>query len=279
MSHTRTLPPRVLVVLMMLAFPLSVAAQNVYADQVATYLDEMEAEVAGEGYQLEGQSTGWMMDGAEGATIVRLPAGSYVVVGACDDDCSDIDLMAARMDTQEDLDSDDEMDSFPVVEFSLGEETDVIIGMSMPDCSTSRCFVGYRWYVRSGGGDDAPAAGAGGWEAQVTEQLGVIGSPEGMALVDDRTGLIEAGEAVRFALTLDRGTFGGLAVCDYDCSDVDLAVYDAGGSLLTADELEDDVPIVNFDVGKGGGTYYIEVRMISCATQTCGYGFQLYREN
>lgn len=270
-----------LAAVILLAFPGSAPGQDIYAEQVNGYLDEMENRELSAAHTLEGQSTSWMFNGAEAATIVRLPAGSYVVIGACDEDCSDIDLVASRMDTQEMLDDDQEMDAFPTVAFSLDQETDVIIGMAMPDCATPRCFTGYRWYVDDGSGEGEPpptGAGAGGWEEQVMIQLGSIPVPDGMSKVDERTGLIEAGQNHRFSISLDRGTYGGIAVCDNDCSNLDLAVYDAGGSLLSSDELDDDVPLVDFEVGEGGATYYVEVRMVSCATGTCGYGFQLYQE-
>jgi hypothetical protein len=36
---------------------------------------------------------------------------------------------------------------------------------------------------------------------------------------------------------------------------------------------------VELEIAKGGGTYYFEVRMVSCSTRSCGYGFRLYRRD
>lgn len=257
--------------------PAAVPAQGVYADQVAGYLTDMEGRL-GSGLTLEGEASGWMADGAEGATIVRLPAGSYVAFGACDNDCSDIDLVVSRLDTEEMLDSDREMDSFPIVEFTLGQATDVIIGISMPGCGTARCYVGYRWY-HTGGAAETAAVGAGGWEGQVQTQLDALPMPEGVQLVDERTGLVEAGGDTRFSLNLGPGSYAGVAVCDNDCSDIDLTVQDAAGSTVASDVLADDVPVVEFEIAKGGGTHYFEVDMVSCATSSCGFGFRLYRRD
>lgn len=260
------------------AVPGTGAAQNPYAEQVAAYLDEVEERALGEAYVLEGESEGWMMNGAEGATILRLPAGRFVVIGACDDDCSDIDLIVSRMDTEQLLGSDREMDASPTVEFSLDQETDVVIGMSMPDCSTARCYAAYRWYGAEADGATAPAAGAATWQDQVGIQFEALPTPDGAEVADERTGLVEAGEQLRFSINLAPGRYAGVAVCDNDCSNVDLAVYDAGGTMVSSDVLDDDVPIVDFDLVKGGGTYYFEVRMVECTTASCGYGFRLYRE-
>lgn len=275
MRPSQSLSAGLAFVAVLLALPAAAAAQNAYADQVQGYLDEFEARVLDQGYTLEGEAVGWMMDGAEGGTIVDLPAGSYVVLGACDDDCSDIDLAVARVDDQADLGADREMDSFPIVEFTLAERGSVLIGITMPECDTARCYAGYRWYSSdvASGLDDVE-----GWEQQIAVQLEALPVPEDAGVNDERTGLVGAGEATRFSLALEPGPYGGVAVCDFDCSDVDLAVYDARGDLVSDDVLEDDFPIVNFEVAEGGGTFTFEVRMVDCSTDTCGYGFRLYRQ-
>lgn len=268
-------------VLVPLLIPDPAAPQNVYADQVHGYLDEFESRVLDADHVLEGEAYGWMMDGAEGATIVRLPAGSYVVLGACDDDCSDIDLAVTRIDNREELGADRELDSFPIVQFSLTEPGEVRIEMSMPDCGTARCYTGYRWFSSDVGLDASlnPSGDVSGWEAQVMSQLEVVPTPDDVDLVDERTGLVGAGEAGRFSLTLEPGSYGGVAVCDYDCSDIDLVVYDPDGTMITSDVLEDDVPVVEMEVTGKGGSHTFEVRMVSCATASCGYGFRLYRQD
>ena len=261
----------------LLLMPGAAAAQNPYAEQVTGYLDDMFESALGADYVLEGESHSWMIDGAEAASVVRLPAGRYVVIGACDNDCEDIDLAVSRMDTDEVLDSDREMDSFPVVEFSLDGETDVLIGMTMPSCTTTRCYAGHRWY-RAGGEGGGGTDVVGSWEDQVTSQLDAFPLGEGMTLADQRTGLVEADAEHRFTLELGAGSYAGVAVCDYDCTDVDLLVYAADGTTVSSDLLEDDVPIVEFDILKGDVTYEFMVRMVECTTPSCGFGFRLYRD-
>lgn len=257
------------------ALPTLAAAQGMYAEQVGNYLDEMQARVEAEGYTFEGESTGWMVGGARGATVVRLPAGSYVAIGACDDDCSDIDLVASLMNASDNLDLDEEDDSFPIVQFTLTEASDVMIGISMPGCATARCYVGYRWLVQDAedGGADMP----GSWEDQVRMQLEALDFPGSASVQEESTGLVAAGEEDRLSYDLPAGSYQAWAVCDFDCSDVDLAVYDAGGSLIGSDTLTDDMPVVEFEVRKGGGRYYIAVQMVDCSTGTCGYGFRLFK--
>lgn len=252
----------------------TVAAQNQYAEQVQNYLDQVADRLLDDSYSLEGESSGWMMDGSQNGTIVQLPAGSYTAFGACDDDCTDIDMVVTRMDTQENLDDDREDDSFPIVRFTLSAETSVLIAMSMPTCGTARCYAGFRWYS-NGSASTSSDADAGTWEGQVMTQLQALPTSDGVSVVDERTGLVDASGSTRFSLNLSPGHYGAVAVCDNDCSNVDLLVYDAGGSQVASDVLDDDVPIVDFEVRKGGGTYYFEVKMVSCTTSSCGFGFRL----
>lgn len=81
-----------LVAAALVALPEAGTAQNPYAEQVITYLDGVEERTLSEGYVPEGESEGWMMSGAEGATILRLPAGRFVVIGMSMPDCSNLDL-------------------------------------------------------------------------------------------------------------------------------------------------------------------------------------------
>ncbi|MGK7311545.1 MAG: hypothetical protein ACN0LA_04840 [Candidatus Longimicrobiales bacterium M2_2A_002] len=254
--------------IIVLALPAVAAAQNVYAAQVEGYLDELEARFVGDGYNLEGASSGWMIPGAEGGTLIRLPAGSYVALGACDDDCSDLELSVSGVDGETELGADRAADAFPVVEFSLAEAATVLIKVSMPGCDTPRCFTGYRWY----------SGEVEGWEEQIALQMRALPTPEDASVTDERTGLVGAGEVIRFSLGLEPGNYGGVAVCDYDCSDIDLVVSGADGATLASDVLEDDFPIVNVGIPEAG-TFTFEVRMVDCSTSTCGYGFRLYRQD
>lgn len=254
--------------IVVLALPAAAAAQNVYVAQVQGYLDELEARFADDGYNREGESTGWMMPGSEGGTLIRLPAGRYVALAACDDDCSDLDLTVSGVDQEAELGADRAEGSRPVVEFSLAESGTVLLELSMPACDTPRCFIGYRWYS----GDVE------GWEEQIALQLRALPTPEDTYVADERTGLIGAGEVIRFSLALEPAYYAGVALCDYDCSDIDLVVLDADGAAVASDVLEDDSPVVNMGIPEAG-TFTFEVRMVDCSTPTCGYGFRLYRQD
>lgn len=66
-----------------------------------------------------------------------------------------------------------------------------------------------------------------------------------------------------------------IAVCDADCSDLDLVLTDARGNLITADQKEDDYPMVAYQ-GTSPEPLSLQVQMITCAAETCVYGYEIY---
>ena len=248
--------------------PLS--AQGSYAGQVTGQLDEAEAMVIAEGYTRDGQSEGWMPSGGVSTTAWSLIPGEWAVVGACDEDCGDLDLEAVTASGQR-LDGDAEADALPVLAFAVDALTEVTLRLTMPECGTPRCYVGYRWYHRETG----EGGGEWSWRAVVGAQLGMI-DLDGASLDHERLALLDADGVDSFSVDLSAGAYMAVAVCDADCTDVDLFVRNQDGRELGRDVLDDDVPVVEFDAG--GGRYRFEVAMQSCSTSSCGYGFRLYRK-
>lgn len=79
-----------------------------------------------------------------------------------------------------------------------------------------------------------------------------------------------------FYLEGDRD-FTIVGVCDEDCADIDLAIYDDRGRLIDEDVLEDDYPIVHVSPSRDG-EYDIEVTMFSCSVEPCYFGFAIFYE-
>ena len=91
-----------------------------------------------------------------------------------------------------------------------------------------------------------------------------------------RTGALNGGTRERFELRLRGGTrVGAIAVCDSDCSNLDLALHDAGGRSLAEDVEDDAVPILIATI-PADGSYSLEVRMVDCAAEPCRFGVQQY---
>lgn len=83
------------------------------------------------------------------------------------------------------------------------------------------------------------------------------------------------GESDTYSFTTDLDVGAGYivsAVCDQDCSDVDLWIRDDAGKLIASDTAVDDRPIVVFTAPRNG-KYAIQVRMHACAEEYCYFGF------
>jgi hypothetical protein len=77
-------------------------------------------------------------------------------------------------------------------------------------------------------------------------------------------------------ITLRPGTsYAFMGVCDEDCHDIDLRLYDPDGDEVASDVRTDDWPIVTITpVFKG--TYRVRVVMASCSRNPCFYGIGLF---
>lgn len=74
-------------------------------------------------------------------------------------------------------------------------------------------------------------------------------------------------EAIEFGVTKGR-EYGFLAVCDDDCSDLDVIVYDKNGDEVVRDFDDDDYPAVYF-TAEYSGNYTVETIMRKCSTSVC----------
>jgi len=87
-------------------------------------------------------------------------------------------------------------------------------------------------------------------------------------------GEVEAGGSDGFPMTVNgNAQYIIVAVCDADCGDVDLVLYDAEEDEAAADIEYDDYPVLDF---QGEGEYWVEVVMTDCATETCLYAVQVF---
>jgi hypothetical protein len=120
------------------------------------------------------------------------------------------------------------------------------------------------------------------WERVVAEQLVTLAqrlrAEEFAATDDNHFAAIPTDSIDHVAMELEPGFYRAIAVCDQDCSDIDLQVSDDEGEVLDTDILEDDVPIVDF-LAHEAGTFHFAVQVVKCTTETCFYGLQVYRKD
>lgn len=79
---------------------------------------------------------------------------------------------------------------------------------------------------------------------------------------------LQEGESASEGMTLTGGTYRFKAICDDDCSDIDLELRDSQGRMVDSDTLSDDLPILTFTVP--AGRYTARLTMASCSWEPCG---------
>ena len=119
------------------------------------------------------------------------------------------------------------------------------------------------------------------WERSVAVQLlraMALYSREGWAALEDRSlGYLEVDEVDGMTARLQPGDYMAVAVCDDDCSDIDLAVFDGNQEELGSDVRVDAFPVVDFAVPRQGD-YHFVASMAECSHEPCYYAIQLFRK-
>ena len=89
-------------------------------------------------------------------------------------------------------------------------------------------------------------------------------------------GSLDDDESDNLNVTLRGGVrYAFLGVCDNDCSDVDLRLFDEDGDEVDSDVRTDDWPIVEVTPGHTA-RYRLKVIMASCSVSPCFYGVGMY---
>lgn len=89
-------------------------------------------------------------------------------------------------------------------------------------------------------------------------------------------GALAAGAASTVQLRLAGGSsYIIVAMCDADCSDLDLALTDSKGAAVDSDVELDDIPMVTVQV-PADGVYTLTVSMATCNSAACKYGYAVF---
>lgn len=118
------------------------------------------------------------------------------------------------------------------------------------------------------------------WERQVRDQIkraGRILEDRGYEMSHDiYTGSLSDDENESLTLNLRRGNqYAIVGVCDEDCSDIDLRLFDEDGDEVDSDVETDDNPVVQVSP-RDSGKYRIKVIMADCRTSPCFYGVGVF---
>lgn len=125
----------------------------------------------------------------------------------------------------------------------------------------------------------APARAQSRWREQVNaqiEQASKILRERGFEKTDTYDGSLNNDASESLTLSLRAGRqYAVLAVCDNDCTDIDLRIYGENDKEVDSDILDDDKPVVNVSPGNDG-KYRLKIIMAKCSTSPCFYGVGLF---
>jgi hypothetical protein len=89
---------------------------------------------------------------------------------------------------------------------------------------------------------------------------------------------LDEGRSDNYNLQLTAGKdYYLLGVCDNDCSDLDISLYNQNGQLIQEDTASDDKPLV-LATPRANGRYQMRVTMASCSSEPCYYSVGVYRD-
>lgn len=129
--------------------PGTAAAQDQWEQQVRAMLRESAKQFEDEGYELTHRIYTGSLNDDEGENVtLELEIGTeYYIVGACDTDCSDLDLTLYDAGGNQ-VDIDTLMDDFPIVEVTPSRSGTYNVRVYMASCSVEPCRYGLGSFGR-----------------------------------------------------------------------------------------------------------------------------------
>lgn len=122
-----------------------------------------------------------------------------------------------------------------------------------------------------------PAQAQPGIVTTLLDSAVVLMDGNGFVPADDAVrGTLPEGEDEEFELELEAGSqYFVMAVCDGECSDLDLVLTNSSGEEVESDRKMDDVPMLA--IQGQSGTFVLSVEMATCASDECHYGVRVFR--
>ena len=109
--------------------------------------------------------------------------------------------------------------------------------------------------------------------AQVEQALAAQGFQQ---IAQPVTGQLGAGQTQNWPLTMSVGyQYQIVGVCDNDCGNIDLVIYDENNTLVAQDVLADATPIATVQP-QWTGPFTVQAAMQHCTVQPCYYALVLY---
>ena len=236
--------------------------------------------------------------GAGQETSYRLSGGvAYKILGACEDACTNLDLVVKDAAGQT-LASDVALDRIPLLSITPPEDGLYTVTAKMLACGRAGgCSYGLDIYKSTltaqkaaapqpAPTPPAPRPGTNLYDEQARTALDDIydgywkDQVEGWVTVPAARTVraLRQGAQEDVKVTLTAGVSYQLSgACEKACTNLDLQVRDAAGTVLDTDTDTDEVPILRL-TPKTSGPYTVRVSMTACdRKEACSYGLDVYR--
>ena len=199
--------------------------------------------------------------------VVLLEGFDYMVVGYCDRACTNLDLAISDPSGAE-IQADRLPDAEPILTVTAESSGSHLIRADMGACSSAGCDIAVAVFGRTGEPGVAPGEDMAGRLTLVGFDLMNTGFSE---VEDHKVGSLSADMAVRLPITLQESVeYRMVGVCDQDCFDLDLALFDPSGNEVASDFFEDAAPVLAH-LPDTTGEYQVEVIMVSCEVEPCAF--------
>ncbi len=130
--------------------PTRLVAQT-HRDMVVSLLDAATAMKKSDGFRPDGEAlprdvvVGALPAGGSVVLELSLKAGAtYFIGGACDEDCSDMDMWVIDPEEGTTLAEDIEVDSVPMLQFVAPRTGTYFLSVMMYECAEEFCIFGYQ---------------------------------------------------------------------------------------------------------------------------------------
>jgi len=226
------------------------------------------------GFNLLGNiNEGVLRSGQNIAIAVSLLEGTdYMIVGYCNATCTNIDLVLFDSSGEE-IQADKLPDSEPILMLTAESTGPFYIQVDGVECPFDGCHFAVGILGSSEEAGVNPGEDMAGRLKLVGAELMSMGFTE---VGDERRGSLNNDQAIKLPVTLQESMeYRVVGVCDQDCFDLDLALFDSSGAQVSSDYLDDALPIMAY-VPDTTGEYQVEVIMIACGIEPCAFRFATF---
>lgn len=245
-------------------------AQSTNLDLINKKLNATEEFVVAKGYTRSHTfKTGKLNAGQAETTTLELEGGySYSFIGVCDQDCTDVDMRI--LDENDNvLVSDTKDNNLPILDRSPLRTEKYKVKIEMVRCNANPCYYGVGVFSKLNS-----------YLVQIFKQLEIQqktvqarGFSKTHPYIFDH---IDSEQKVRRSIELQSNTsYIFFGVCDEDCTDFDISIYDSNQNLILSDTKADDLPVVRFKPPRSA-TYIVELKMYKCKKNPCNVGVGVF---